>query len=130
MLQCSCCNCEDGWYYISPNYHYRPFAQKRRKWCCSCGDLIEINALSVEFDRYRPHVSDVEERIFGDEVSLASWFMCEPCGEIYYNLSAIGYCIYLGDDMRKNLRDYWEITEFKTDNKAAHMTANSMPHVT
>ncbi len=112
MLSCSCDINFDSWYYMPPDFHFKTLIHKRRKRCCSCENLIEINALCVEFDRYRPPISDIEERICGDEVGLASWFMCEPCGEIYYNLNDIRYCMYLGDDMRDNLKNYWEITGF------------------
>ncbi len=115
MLSCSCDIDSDSWYYILPNYHFKQFIHKRRKRCCSCKGFIEINALCVEFDRYRSPVSDVEERICGDEVGLASWFMCEWCGEMYYNLEALGYCMYLGDSMKENLENYWDLTGFKGD---------------
>lgn len=111
MLSCSCDFDSDGWYYYPPN-DFKIFDHKRRKRCCSCNKLINQGTQCVEFDRYRAPVTDVEERIRGDEVNLASWFMCENCGEIYFNLSVLGYCMFLGDSMIGNLEDYWEITGF------------------
>jgi len=115
MLSCLCDYNDDGWYYISPNYHFKSFTHKRQKRCCSCNKLINIGAQCVEFDRYRPPISIVEERIYGDEVCLASWWLCEWCGEVYFNLEALGYCMFLGDSMKENLEDYWEMTGFKPD---------------
>lgn len=112
MLSCSC-ECEGyGWWYTS-KYDFTPLKTNRRRRCCSCGKLININALCIELCRYRSPQSDIENQIFGDEVSLASWRLCESCGEIYLNLGAIGYCYWAGDDLRENLKDYWDITGFK-----------------
>ena len=115
MLSCSCDFDGDGdsWYYYPPN-DFSLFDRKRCERCCSCGKLIDIGAQCVEFDRHRPPLSDIDERINGDEVPLASWYMCEWCGEMYFNLESLGYCILLGDSMKENLEDYWDITGFKT----------------
>lgn len=112
MLSCSCDFDSDSWYYYQPN-DFSIFNLKRRKRCCSCDKLININAQCVEFGRYRSPITDIEEQICGDEINLASWFMCEWCGEIYFNLSDLGYCIFLGSSMQENLEDYWDITGFK-----------------
>jgi hypothetical protein len=45
---------------------------------------------------------------------MAPWWLCEKCSEIYLNLDAIGYCYMAGDDLRDNLRDYWDLTGFKS----------------
>ncbi len=42
--------------------------------------------------------------------------MCEKCGEIYFNLSNIGYCICLGDNMNELLSEYWKLINFKPIN--------------
>lgn len=114
MLSCSCDLESDDWYYYSPD-DFSIFEKKRRKRCCSCNGLINIGSQCVRFMRYREPITEIEERIEGDEVSLASWYMCEWCGEMYFNLDAVGYCIYLGDSMKEMLEDYWEITGFKPD---------------
>lgn len=43
---------------------------------------------------------------------MADWYMCESCSDIFLNLSDIGYCIYLGGDMRDLLKEYWDMTGF------------------
>lgn len=114
MLSCSSVyddDSGDGWYYYPP-HDFSTFRRKKRKRCCSCGQFIEIGAQSVSFDRYRSSRSDIEERIYGDEVSLADFFMCESCGEIYFNLSSIGYEIQLGDNMLNLLLEYQKMTSF------------------
>lgn len=111
MLSCSCDFNDDNWYYYKP-HDFSTFSRKRRKRCCSCNKFIGVGNQCVSFDRYRPARSDIEERIRGDEVSLADFFMCEKCGEIYFNLSELGYCIYLGSNMQDILSEYWKITGF------------------
>ena len=113
MLSCSCGEYDgEGWWYYPPN-DFSVFARNRRKRCCSCNELINIDAQCVEFTRNRECNSDIEENVWGDEVGLASWFMCEWCGEMYFNLESLGYCIFLGDSMKENLEDYWDMTGFK-----------------
>jgi len=114
MLTCECDFDLDGggWGYEVPD-DLTTLKSKRRKRCCSCNQLISIGAQCVEFGRFRAANSDIEERIYGYEVRLVPWFMCESCGEIFLNLSSIGYCFCLDDDMRKELREYWALTGFK-----------------
>ena len=57
-------------------------------------------------------MSDIEERIYGDEKELASWYLCGDCGERYLNLQALGYCISLDDNMQELLEEYWSETGF------------------
>ena len=118
MLSCSCVydDIDYSWYYYPPS-GFSVFARKRRKRCCSCCQPVEVGAVCVSFARNRWPRSDIEEKIYGDEVSLAPFFMCENCGEIYFNLSEIGYCIPLGDDMRNLLSEYWDMTGFKPYNE-------------
>jgi len=116
MLSCSCDFDSGSWYYYPPN-NFSLFSCQKRKRCCSCNRLIDIGAQCVEFPRYRSPKGDIEEKIYKDEVKLASWFMCERCGEIYLNLDSLGYCIWLGDNMQENLEDYWHITGFTPEVK-------------
>ena len=115
VVMLSCSHEEGSWYYYHPD-KFGLFQQDKRKRCCSCHKLININDQCVEFIRCRETRSDVEEKIHGDEVPLASYFMCEKCGEIYFNLSNIGYCICLGDNMNELLSEYWKLINFKPIN--------------
>jgi len=104
-LSCSCGGDYD-WYYNAPE-DFIKFKPKRRKRCCSCGELINIGSDCLEFDRYK--ISE-----YGDEIYLASKFMCEKCGEIFLNLSDLGYCLTIGIySMQECLEEYWELTGFE-----------------
>ena len=116
MLSCSCLfDNDDGWYYYPPS-NFSVFSRLKRKRCCSCNKLINTGAQCVEFSRHRSPRTDIEEKIHKSEVRLAHWFMCEQCGEIFLNLDSLGYCIRLGESMQENLKDYWRMTNFKSDN--------------
>ena len=111
MLSCDCVS-DSKWYYYPPN-KFTVFDRKRRKRCSSCGFFIAQGMQCVEFEKYREAKTDIEERIYGSEIKGESWFLCEKCGEIYFNLDALGYCYFMGDNINENLKDYWKLTGFK-----------------
>lgn len=37
---------------------------------------------------------------------MASWFLCEKCGEIHANLEDIGYCVDIQENMADLLVEY------------------------
>lgn len=106
-LSCYCGDPYDGdWWYYGPD-SYKPLRTKRARRCCSCHDLIQVGALAVEFERARAPRGHIEERIYGDdEVEIAPKWMCERCGDLYFSLDELGFCISLGDDMRALVRQY------------------------
>lgn len=110
MLSCDCA-WESEWWYIAPP-DFSKFSASKRKRCVSCKNLIDIGSVCVRLECFRNALSDIEERISGCEVQLADKYLCESCGEIFFNLSALGYCMGLGDDMREELKEYWELTGF------------------
>lgn len=107
-LTCECVDyCDDGgwWYYGPSDYKTAPLGRRRR--CCSCKKLIECGSDMTEFLRERSTRDDIEENIHGCERTLASWYMCETCSDIYFNLAELGFCIYLGrESMPDLLREY------------------------
>lgn len=112
------CNCDfdkddhDSWYYLPTNFS--TLITIKRKRCKSCGELIDIGSLVVEFENFRHPTDEIEERCKGDEIQTASFYMCEACGEIFLNLSALGYCMDVDYTTMKNcLADYHQITGFK-----------------
>ncbi len=111
MLSCSCDSDGDGWWYLPPN-DFTTLNTARRRRCCSCHKLIDTGAVCVELDRQHSPRTDIEERIWGDEVQLASWWLCEWCGEMLFNFDALGFCYYAGDSMEENLKEYWDLTGF------------------
>ena len=97
-LSCECYDDDygDGWFFYKPD-DYSTLKTKRARRCCSCGDRIAVGDTVVEFERARGPRNDIEDRIYGEgnDIELASWFMCEGCGDQYFNLAELGYCITL-----------------------------------
>ena len=115
MLSCDCDYDGDGWWYEDQS-DFSPLETSKRKRCRSCGELIDINALCIAFKRWRFPSTEIEEKIYGAEdaeIKMADWHICESCGEIYLNLTDLGYCYILGDDLRVMLREYHKLTGFK-----------------
>lgn len=110
MLSCSCGEWDgEGVAWYSPQ-DFSTLQTKKRKRCQSCKQLIDIGSVCIEFERFCYPRTEVEERICGQgtEISLASQYYCEWCGEMYFNFSELGFCISLGDDMRELLKEYKE----------------------
>lgn len=116
-LSCSCPEWEgeEGtWAYFVPN-DFSIFTGKRRKRCGSCNNLIEIGSKCLKFNRIRNPITEIEEKICGEEISMPPLFMCEQCGEQYLNLDALGYCISPIDCVPDLLNEYHELTGFKKE---------------
>lgn len=110
MLSCSCGSMMT--WFLAPD-DFSTLKTKRRRRCWSCEKFIEIGSECLEMERFRCADSDIEERIYGGEVPLATKYLCEKCGEIYLNLSDLGYCLSLGKGaMQEAIEDYWELTKF------------------
>ena len=60
-----------------------PYEKNRGKRCCSCGDMVRYSAKYIQVERWRDYANDIEERIYGDDVPLASWVVCELCAPIF-----------------------------------------------
>jgi len=118
MLSCSCDAGDSSWYYVPPN-DFSTLTTKQRRRCCSCKKPIDVGSVCARFDRYRSPLNDIEERICGDEICLASKYMCEWCGEMYFNLDAIGYCHWLGDSIPDSMEEYWHLSGFKPKHHTA-----------
>lgn len=112
MLSCSCdlYNCAD--FYEVPE-DFSKLDTKRGRRCKSCNSLIKTNDLCVELRRWRDPKDDIEERIYIDEVPIGDLYYCEKCGEIFFNLSELGYCLNPEISMQEYLKYYHEITGFK-----------------
>lgn len=99
----------EGWAYIEPD-DFTTLKTTKRKRCCSCKTLIEKNSICLEFKRIRYPKGEIENKIFSDEkeIELASFYMCEECGDQYFNLSALGFHINIKDNMFELLKEYVE----------------------
>ena len=115
-LSCTCFEWDgEGFAWYAPNDFTRLHVA-RRKRCCSCNKLIDLDSEVLKFNRIRYPISDVEEKIYGEdgEIPMAPWYMCEGCGEIFLNLDELGYCIDIElDSMPELLKDYHEMTGFR-----------------
>lgn len=90
----------EWWYYYSDQQ--KPLNTKRARCCCSCGNKIKVGDQSLKFAREHAPINDIEERIYGDAVPMATWFMCEECGDLFENIKELGYTVSLtwGESMR------------------------------
>lgn len=110
-LSCSCGYDDyDADWYFSLVDDFSILKSRRSKRCCSCKELIKPGAVVVEFWRYRYPRTEVEVKILGEdaEIPLASWFMCEACGEIFLNINALGYCVDIGEDNMHNILEEYK----------------------
>lgn len=117
MLSCGCNEWEGDfgtWAFYPPD-NFELFSSKRRKRCSSCNQLITIGDNCLKFSRVRAPYTEIEQRISGDEISKAALFLCEKCGEIYLNLTEIGYCLCPTEEMAEALEEYWELTGFSPE---------------
>jgi len=85
-LSCSCDDDYFDWYYKCPD-DFEIMQGKRRSRCLSCRNLIDIGSVCVIFSCYRNATHDIEQKIYGDEVPIANRYLCEKCGEIFFNLN-------------------------------------------
>ena len=98
------CSCSDDyeWFYTAPKF-YQLFDHKKRKRCCSCGDLIEIGSYCGKFESYEMNEDDSEK-------CLAPNYMCETCTDLFFTFENLGYCIVLcSDNMKDMLVEYQEL---------------------
>ncbi len=106
MLSCSC-DFDGGcdWYWQLPeNYDFEPLNTKRSRKCCSCKKRINVGDDCIEVYRHRPpseRCNYIEESIYGDEVPLANWYLCEDCGGLMISIDALGLCCTLGGESLK-----------------------------
>jgi len=115
MLSCDCDYYPEDpgdvvWF---PPADFTMLQTSKRKRCKSCKRLINIGEECLEFKKERVPYSEIEERIYGDMVQIASFYMCKECGEIFLNLDALGYCLDITQPMADHLSEYHEITGFK-----------------
>lgn len=106
-LSCSCGDYGDfAWYYGGTPEDVKPLATKRSRKCCSCGCKLKPGDEVAAFPRWRSPVTDIEERICGDEVPLATWHSCETCWGLMLAVEETGMCFTLGESMKQQIADY------------------------
>jgi len=106
-LSCSCGGDFD-WYYDIPD-DFSVLKTKRSRKCCSCGSRIAIGDTVLPFTRWRPpseRCNYIEESIYGDEVPLATWYMCETCGGLFLAIQERGMCCDIEENMSAQIKEY------------------------
>jgi hypothetical protein len=87
-----------------------PLATKRSRKCCSCGEKIKVGEPAVTINRLRNPVTEVEERIYGEdgEVYMADWHLCDKCNDLALSLDELGFCFELGngESLQRQIDDY------------------------
>lgn len=94
------CSTDSDWYYEGPS-DFSILDTKRGRRCFSCNELVKVGAEVGKFWRHRPSNDEyeLEDRIYGDEVPLATWYACETCAGLYFSIIEAGYCVMIGDGM-------------------------------
>ena len=116
-LSCEC-HYDTNWYY-NIYEDYTTLQTKRRRRCYSCKKLIDIGATVVELHCERQPKDWIEQKIYWDElVPMPTKYFCEECGDIYYSLHELGFCMELtdGESMQDLLKQYQE--EYGVSNNA------------
>lgn len=115
-LSCDCGYDDAEWFYDYEE-DFTKLKTPKRKRCCSCKKLIDIDDTVVTIKRNREPKTNIEQRIFGDgpTVALADWYLCEWCGEMFLNLQSLGYCIDFRDSMETLVGEYQQMTGFKKE---------------
>jgi hypothetical protein len=102
-MSLSCSIGDDGdfeWYYDVPE-DFTTLQTLKRKRCSSCKKLIDIGSSCLKFDRTK-----YDEN--GSEFPQAPMFMCESCGDQYFNLTALKFCIAPNENVPQLLKEYAE----------------------
>ena len=104
---------------------FEPLQTRRRVRCCSCRDMIDIEALCIRHRRHRYPWDEIESQIkcgcdlddvFCDHppISMANHYQCERCGEIWLNLQSLGFkCLSPNENMADALAAYHDLTGWK-----------------
>lgn len=114
-LSCECPDYDwaDRWWMAHQDF--APLKTKRGRKCCSCGTQIKPGDDCLVIDRGRNPQSDVEERIYGDEVPLAPKHMCEECGGLYMAVDDLGLCYALGNNIKTDVREWAEAQQYERE---------------
>ena len=104
-LSCSCEYDDPEWWYESDD-DFSVLATKRGRKCCSCKQRIAVGDEVLHFRRWRDAACDLEERIYGDEIPMSAWYMCEKCGGLYMAVSDLNMCCDISEDMAAQIKEY------------------------
>ena len=108
-ISCACELDDPDWYY---EVHDQPCTldTRRSRKCVSCRVRIAVGDTAYRIIRYRSPSRDIEERIYGNEVPMSTWYFCPGCAAIYHALAKVNACVDLGkDDLRDALQEFNEM---------------------
>ncbi len=96
-----------AWWWYKPKDE-APLATKRSRKCCSCGERIAVGSVARKIRRFRSPTEFEETRgLYGDEVPMPDWYLCETCGDIADSLAEVGFCYTLGDEsLKEQIEEY------------------------
>lgn len=106
MLTCSCGENDYAWFYYKP-HEIEPLTTARSRRCSSCRERISVGEDCMAFPRFcNPAPDSIDERIYGEEKPLATWYLCDRCAGLYESLDSLGFCDLLGQDLREVCGEY------------------------
>jgi hypothetical protein len=108
-ISCQCDYDSDGadWFYDGIDDD-APLNTKRSRLCCSCHGKIKPGETARMIKRYRPpsdRCNYIEESIYGDEVPLANWYLCETCGDLVHALEERGLCFSINGNIQQQIKE-------------------------
>lgn len=105
-ISCSCGDLDGAaWFYYPPGM--KAVVETRYiKRCQSCGKKLKNGDNARQYNRFRHPKSDIEERIHGDEVPLAPYYLCPECAAIYDALSDAEVCVELNSNLQEDLKEF------------------------
>lgn len=85
-----------------------PLIRRRSIKCCSCGARIKPGDLAAEWRRMKIPSHEIEIAIYGEdgEIALASWFMCQTCGNTALFLRGFKYYFQPTDSMAALVKEH------------------------
>lgn len=107
-LSCTCDFEDDADWYFESADDFSILTTKQSRKCCSCKTKIKPGEEALRLRRYRDpsDIYGIEESIYGDEVPLAAYYMCETCGGLYFAVQDSGMCCDIERDLKKQIREY------------------------
>lgn len=104
-------------YYTDPN-DFSILETPRRQRCWSCKKLIELKSVVLKFVRFKIPDTDMECLIYGEdgEIPRSSKYLCEPCGDIYFSLTDLKFCVNAEENQQALLKEYQMYYGHQTEN--------------
>jgi DNA-directed RNA polymerase subunit RPC12/RpoP len=86
-------------YYAAPSKNFK--ISTKKYVCHSCKKIIEPGEFILDFETWE--IDESGSEIYGDDLVF-----CEKCGEYYWNLEDLGFCVNLEENMQELVAAYKE----------------------